>query len=42
VRGKGIPGDPPGDPVPELRVIVPPGGDARARKRAFDTRAEPV
>jgi hypothetical protein len=42
VRGKGIAGDPPADPVPEWQVIVPPAGDARARERAFGPRAEPV
>lgn len=47
VRGKGIPGDPPGDLRLELRVVVPPATTPRARELyetmarelAFDARA---
>ena len=48
VRGKGIPGDPPGDLFLDLAVRVPPAASARARELyqamaselAFDPRAE--
>jgi curved DNA-binding protein len=32
VRGKGIPGDPPGDLLIELKVALPPADSARARE----------
>lgn len=48
VRGKGIPGDPPGDVLLELRVVLPAASTAKARELyeamarelAFDPRAE--
>lgn len=48
LRGKGIPGEPPGDAIVDLRVVLPPAGTARerqfyesmAREFAFDPRAE--
>lgn len=48
VRGRGIPGDPPGDLLLEVQVRVPPATSARARELyetmarelAFDPRAE--
>jgi len=48
VRGKGIPGDPPGDLLLDLRIIVPPAASPQARELyekmarelAFDPRAE--
>jgi curved DNA-binding protein len=47
VRGKGIPGEPPGDLMLEIRVVLPPAASARARELyetmarelAFDPRA---
>jgi curved DNA-binding protein len=32
LRGKGIPGDPPGDALLEIRVVVPPADSPRARQ----------
>jgi len=48
VRGKGIPGQTPGDLLLDVRVVLPPAGSARARELyetmarelAFDPRAE--
>jgi curved DNA-binding protein len=48
VRGKGIPGSPPGDLLLEVQVVVPPASSPRARELyetmardlAFDPRAE--
>jgi curved DNA-binding protein len=48
VRGKGIPGEPPGDLLLELQVVLPPADTPQARKlyeqmaqdMAFDPRAE--
>ncbi|HEX6828738.1 MAG TPA: DnaJ C-terminal domain-containing protein [Burkholderiales bacterium] len=48
VRGKGIPGDPPGDLLLDVQVVVPPAASPRARELyetmarelAFDPRAE--
>ena len=48
VRGKGIPGDPPGDLLLDVQVVVPPASSARARELyetmarelAFDPRAD--
>jgi len=48
VRGKGVPGDPPGDLLLDLQVIVPPAASPQARELyarmarelAFDPRAE--
>ena len=48
VRGKGIPGDPPGDLLLDLEVVLPPASTPRARELyeamardlAFDPRAE--
>jgi curved DNA-binding protein len=48
VRGKGIPGEPPGDLLLEVQVVVPPAANARARELyetmarelAFDPRAD--
>lgn len=48
VRGKGIPGDPPGDLLLELQVVVPPADTPRARQfyesmareLAFDPRGQ--
>ncbi len=48
VRGKGIPGDPPGDLLLDIQVIVPPAASPQARELyermarelAFDPRAE--
>jgi curved DNA-binding protein len=47
LRGKGIPGEPPGDAIVDLRVVLPPAGTPRARQLyetmarelAFDPRA---
>jgi len=38
VRGKGLPGDPPGDLLLELRVVLPPAGTPRARE-LYETMA---
>jgi curved DNA-binding protein len=38
VRGKGIPGDPPGDLLLELSVVLPPADTANAR-RLYETMA---
>jgi curved DNA-binding protein len=48
VRGKGIPGDPPGDLLLDIEVVLPPAASPRARELyetmarelAFDPRAE--
>lgn len=48
VRGKGLPGDPPGDLLLDLRIVLPPADTPRAkalyetmaRDMAFDPRAE--
>jgi curved DNA-binding protein len=32
LRGKGIPGDPPGDALLDLRVVLPPADTPRARE----------
>lgn len=48
VRGKGIPGDPPGDLLLDIQVVLPPATEPRARalyetmarELAFDPRAE--
>ena len=47
VRGKGIPGDPPGDLLLDLQVVLPPADTAKARalyetmarELAFEPRA---
>lgn len=49
VRGKGLPGDPPGDLYVDLRIVAPPAGtpkakelyEALAKETAFDARKEP-
>lgn len=38
VRGKGIPGSPPGDLLLDLQVVLPPAGSARARE-LYETMA---
>lgn len=38
VRGKSIPGSPPGDLLLDLTVVLPPADTARARELAFDPR----
>jgi len=47
VRGKGIPGNPPGDVILDIQVVLPPADTAKAREfyqtmareLAFDPRA---
>jgi curved DNA-binding protein len=49
IRGRGIPGDPPGDLFVTLQVVLPPARDDKARAAyrrmaedlAFDPRANP-
>jgi curved DNA-binding protein len=38
VRGKGLPGDPPGDLLLHLRVVLPPANTPRARE-LYETMA---
>ncbi|TXT16248.1 MAG: curved DNA-binding protein, partial [bacterium] len=38
VRGKGLPGDPPGDLLLDLRVVLPPADTPRARE-LYETMA---
>jgi curved DNA-binding protein len=38
LRGKGIPGEPPGDAIVDLRVVLPPAGTPRARQ-LYETMA---
>ena len=49
LRGRGLPGEPPGDQYVKLSIVLPPANDARARELyeqlrrelPFDPRAEP-
>jgi curved DNA-binding protein len=38
VRGRGIPGDPPGDLILDIRIVVPPADTPRARE-LYETMA---
>jgi curved DNA-binding protein len=38
VRGKGLPGDPPGDLLLQVRVVLPPADTPRARE-VYETMA---
>ncbi len=38
VRGKGIPGEPPGDMILDIRIVTPPANTARARE-LYETMA---
>jgi curved DNA-binding protein len=40
VRGKGIPGDPPGDLLLDIQVVLPPADTARARELYASMAAE--
>ncbi len=41
LRGKGIPGDPPGDALLEVRIVVPPA-DTPAARQAWETLARSI